>query len=185
MLSTTALASRVQIPEIEGAFYIHRSLHEDDRGNFAELFRASDYEKTFVQQNQSLNFLGTLRGMHFQREKPQGKLVTCVYGTILDIMFDLRPDSKTFMRGTVVELNNRELPGVYVPEGVAHGFLTTSRFAVVHYNCTNYYEKELEAGVNWRSRQILELLPEEIGFPTVSRKDALLPTVDEYLAQIK
>lgn len=187
MLEVNALSkSSHQHPlvQIEGALSIVRKLYEDDRGNFCELHREGGTLPPFVQHNQSFNFFGSLRGMHFQKNNPQGKLVSCLYGTVMDVLFDLRPESSTFMKGCAIDLSSKNLNSVYVPPGVAHGFLTLSRFAVVHYSCTALFDKESDAGVNWTSPEIRELFPEEF-VPTVSPKDRLLPTVSEYLDQIK
>lgn len=184
MLNSTAPSHLIEdIQEVSGAKIYFKKIHEDDRGNFAELFREESLEKKFVQQNTSTSYGGVLRGMHIQNKNPQGKLISSLYGTILDVVFDVRPDSKTFGKGFSRILDSKSLTSLYVPEGCLHGFIALSRFAVVHYSCTTYYEPEHDGGVRWNSPELRHFFPEDIS-PMVSQKDQQLPLLSEYLATL-
>jgi dTDP-4-dehydrorhamnose 3,5-epimerase len=172
---------KTEIDEVEGAFLIKRPVHRDDRGDFCELFR-HDNHKVFpvcMQENHSFSYGGTLRGMHLQRDRPQGKLITCLYGIIHDVIFDLRPDSSTYLQGFSFELDFKSLRTLYCPPGCAHGFVTLSQFAVVHYGCTTTYDPDSDGGINYKDERLSHLWPDRM-IPTLSQKDRLLPTVDEY-----
>lgn len=182
---TSALTHLLEpISEIQDAFMYLRKVHVDDRGSFNEVLRDNIRGlPKFVQQNTSLSYGGVLRGMHAQKKNPQGKLVSCVYGTILDVVFDIRPNSPTFGKGIEKVLSNSMGNSIYAPPGCLHGFIALSRFAVVHYSCTTYYEAEHDGGVNWQSPEIRGFFPEDIT-PMVSRKDLSLPTLSEYLSKL-
>lgn len=166
---------------VNGAFYFKRKVIEDDRGFFTEISGKNileDAQLKFCQTNQSFSHVGVLRGMHFQIG--MGKFVTCSYGVLLDVVYDLRKNSSTFGKGFSVELDWSKGDCVYVPAGCAHGFLTLSRFGIITYNCTSFYDKNLEGGVNWQSEEIRGFFPPDI-YPKVSPRDELLPTVSEFL----
>lgn len=173
-----------QISEVKDAFTLERKVFEDDRGYFAELFREESDQTKFIQHNTSFSFGGVLRGMHMQTNRPQGKLVTCLYGTVLDVIFDVRRNSPTFLKGCAKVLDFKALNAIYAPEGCLHGFLVLSQFAVVHYSCTEHYDPESDGGVSWESPEIRQLFPEDIS-PTVSLKDQALPPLGEFLEKIK
>lgn len=173
------------LPEVKGSYTVERKVHTDERGTFCELLRADDHRPKFKQQNQSFSFGGVLRGMHTQSKKPQGKLVTCLYGTVLDVIFDIRKGSPTYMQGLAKMLDFEAVNSLYVPPGCLHGFLALSKFAVVHYSCTEYYDPESDGGVNWESPKIRELFEVADIDPIVSLKDQALPSLDEYLKQME
>lgn len=162
-----------------GAVLITPKLFEDPRGFFFESYKFSDFvaagiTKPFVQDNQSFSIKNVFRGIHFQRNpKPQGKLVRCIRGVILDIAVDLRRDSPTFKCGVSVFLNefNRQL--LWVPEGYGHAFFTISDSAEVHYKCTEEYDSKLDAGIIWSDPTLK--LDCEIIDPILSEKDKILP----------
>lgn len=172
------------IEQVEGAFVYKRKPYEDDRGIFSELYSERDVPQLpkFVGLNQSFSFGGVLRGMHSQKNDPQGKLVTCLYGEILDVIVDGRQDSPTFGKGYSQILNFRSLEGLYVPPGCFHGFLTLSKFAVVLYSTTTYHDSQSDGGVNWSSPEIRQLFPSDIS-PILSAKDMSLPTWQEYFEE--
>ena len=180
MSNPSASAHLSEVSEIEGAFEIERRTFEDDRGFFAEVLKRDYGLPDFAQQNTSFSFGGVLRGMHAQRVNPQGKLLTCLYGTVLDVIFDVRPASKTFGRGFSKVLDFKEMNSLYAPPGVLHGFLVLSRYAVLHYSCTNEYDPKSDGGAHWESPEIRQYFPEDIS-PIVSAKDKALPLLEDYL----
>lgn len=152
----------------------------DERGFFLETLRQSIIEEVlpgarFVQQNHSRSQKGVLRGLHFQMERPQGKLVRCARGEIFDVAVDIRPGSKTFGKWVGVYLNDQNHRQIYVPPGFAHGFFVLSDVADVIYQCTEYYHPESEAGILWNDRQLAIEWPLQGIKPIVSAKDAAWP----------
>lgn len=176
------------LPAIDGAFVMLRKVYQDDRGTFGELLREGmhplPFPEKFVQQNASYSEFGVLRGMHLQRNDPQGKLVTCLLGEVLDVIIDLRPESPTFLRTASLRLNWQNGEALYSPPGCAHGFLSLSRMSVVHYNCTSFYNPEFDGGVRWDSPEIVEHFGHDL-VPILSAKDRSLPTVKEYLKELE
>jgi len=176
------------VDAIKGAFIGLRKVHSDSRGNFSELYREGWIDEAigakFVQQNQSFSDHGVLRGMHLQAENPQGKLVTCLYGEVLDVIVDLRPDSPTFLRSLALRLNWERGESLYSPPGCAHGFLVLSRHSIVHYNCTSFYEPAFDGGVAWDSPEIVENFGVHTR-PNLSAKDRVLPTIQQYLRSLE
>lgn len=182
--------------KITGVILIKTPRFEDDRGYFEvaaddSLLKMIQIEQ-FVQDNVSMSFQGVLRGMHIQRENPQGKLVRCLHGAIWDCWVDLRPESRTFKKWECLTLTSREdqqemrPDAVYLPPGLAHGFLSLSPTAVVHYKCTTPYHKESDGGIFWRDKDLgIEWPFPEDFTPTISAKDANLPSLGEYLKQMR
>ena len=145
------ILTRLEIPDVT---LVTPAVHGDERGYFMEVWHAQKFAAagltvSFVQDNQSRSRRGTLRGMHYQVERPQGKLVRVVAGEIFDVAVDLRRSSPTFGRwvGRLLSAGNKEQ--LYVPPGFAHGFLVTSDSAVVEYKCTDFYLPELERTLAW------------------------------------
>lgn len=173
------------VANIEGAFILDReNLFRDERGNFQELHRDEwPYLPKFVQRNQSFSFYNVLRGMHTQSVAPQGKLITVSHGKIIDVIFDVRCDSPTFMQGFSMTLTNFG-ESLYVPPGCLHGFFVISQTALVQYDCTTYYNAINDGGVNWNDEKIRGLFPSGIS-PSISDKDRKLPTLDQYLEGLK
>ncbi|WP_395949805.1 dTDP-4-dehydrorhamnose 3,5-epimerase [Aeromonas mytilicola subsp. aquatica] len=138
------------IPDV---LHIQHKRHEDERGCFMELFRHQDFTQQcgdlcFVQDNLSRSRQGTLRGLHYQRERPQGKLVQVITGTIFDVAVDVRVGSPTQGQWVGTQLSAED-GGLWIPPGFAHGFYVQSEWAHVLYKCTDYYVPELEASLNW------------------------------------
>ena len=138
--------------EIEDLILVEPTVFGDSRGYFMETyqkeeFKAGGIDVDFVQDNQSCSGKGVLRGMHFQKKNPQGKLVRVVSGAVYDVAVDLRKDSKTYgkWQGFVVSAENKRQ--LYVPEGFAHGFLVLSDSAEFVYKCTRYYDGSDEGGL--------------------------------------
>ena len=179
---------RIEKTDFEGLLRIFPDVHRDDRGLFAELWQAARYEDlwpelSFVQDNFSVSKKGTLRGLHFQKKHPQGKLITVLEGEIFDVALDLRPSSKTFGRVYTVSLSADDLSQVYIPEGMAHGFLTLSPVARVFYRCTDFYYPDDEAGILFSDANLGIRWP-EVGELTVSEKDRRAQTFFEWLQSV-
>ena len=144
---------------IEGLFEVQSKVFGDNRGYFFEVysekdFRAAGLTMNFVQDNESSSARGVLRGLHFQTEHPQGKLVRAVCGRVFDVAVDLRNDSKTFGRWYGVTLDSEKQNQFYIPEGFAHGFYVLSDRAVFAYKCTNFYDPRGESGIIWNDPQL-------------------------------
>jgi len=160
--------------ELPGVTIVEPVVHRDARGFFLEMyherkFREAGIDVRFVQDNHSLSRLGTLRGLHAQRTRPQGKLVRVIRGEIFDVAVDIRRGSPTFLKWTSVVLSAENFRGVYIPPGFAHGFCVTSEMAEVIYKCTDLYDPADEFGVLWNDPEIGIQWPTES--PTVSAKD--------------
>lgn len=171
---------------IKGLVELVPKIFEDDRGLFFEAFHEkhlheAGINKRFVQDNQSFSTKGVLRGLHLQKAPfAQGKLVRVITGSVLDVAVDLRPDSPTFGQHYKLVLDAKKNNMLYIPEGFAHGFLALED-AVFFYKCTHYYNKESEAGIVWNDETLNIDWP--IEKPTVSEKDAILPTFQEFLKE--
>lgn len=145
--------------KIEGLLEIHPLIHKDSRGFFFEHFKKDVYSKIginvdFVQDNISESSHSVLRGMHFQKKFPQGKLITVLNGSIYDVAVDIRPESKTYLKYHGVVLDSQMHNQFYIPEGFAHGFLVLSSKALVLYKCTNLYHPEDEDGYMWNDPKL-------------------------------
>ncbi len=173
---------------IKDCFVIKPTVYKDNRGSFFESFNKEEFENisglktNFVQDNQSFSTKGVLRGLHFQLgEYAQAKLVRVVIGEVLDVVVDMRINSKTYGKHYSIILNDQNNYQLFVPKGFAHGFITLSKMAVFNYKCDNYYNKLAESGIiyNDSSLNINWQLPEsEI---IVSEKDKVLPFFNEII----
>ena len=139
---------------IEGLYVIEPAVHGDHRGYFMETYSQRDMQEeglnmVFVQDNQSMSRKGVLRGLHFQKTHPQGKLVRVIKGSVFDVAVDLRKHSPTFGKWYGVELTEENKKQFYIPEGFAHGFLVLSEEAEFCYKCTDYYAPGDEGGLAW------------------------------------
>ena len=139
---------------IEGLYVIEPAVHGDHRGYFMETYSLRDMQEAglnmvFVQDNQSMSKKGVLRGLHFQKTHPQGKLVRVIRGSVFDVAVDLRKSSPTFGKWYGVELTAENKKQFYIPEGFAHGFLVLSDEAEFCYKCTDYYAPGDEGGLAW------------------------------------
>lgn len=144
---------------IEGLFIIEPAVHGDKRGYFMETYNQRDMAEAglnmvFVQDNQSLSVKGVLRGLHFQKEYPQGKLVRVIRGRVFDVAVDLRKESKTYGKWFGVELTDENKKQFYVSEGFAHGFLVLSDTAEFCYKVTDFYHPGDEGGLAWNDPAI-------------------------------
>ena len=144
---------------IEGLCIVQPKVHRDSRGYFVEVFNQNDMKEagldvTFVQDNQSGSVKGVLRGLHFQKEYPQGKLVWVIRGKVFDVAVDLRKGSETYGKWFGVELSEENKKQLYIPEGFAHGFLVLSDVAEFCYKCTDFYHPGDEGGIMWNDPAI-------------------------------
>jgi len=168
---------------ISGLFEIQPKKIGDNRGYFMESYSQKQYEDagigaTFVQDNQSSSVKGVLRGLHYQKKNPQGKLVRVIEGEIFDVAVDIRPRSPTCGQWYSVILSGEKQNQFYIPEGFAHGFLVLSDKALFSYKCTEFYKPEDEQGIIWNDPTINIKWP-DIGMEYIlSDKDKALPKFD-------
>ncbi|MDD5934446.1 MAG: dTDP-4-dehydrorhamnose 3,5-epimerase [Clostridiales bacterium] len=153
---------------IEGLCVISPAVHGDARGYFMETYNQNDMKEAglnmvFVQDNQSCSTKGVLRGLHFQKEFPQGKLVRVIKGRVFDVAVDLRKDSNTYGKWYGIELTEENKKQFYIPEGFAHGFLVLSDIAEFCYKCTDFYHPGDEGGLAWNDPKIGIVWPEVVG----------------------
>ena len=153
---------------IEGLCVIKPAVHGDDRGYFMETYNEKDMKEAgidikFVQDNQSMSVKGVLRGLHFQKQYPQCKLVRAVRGTVFDVAVDLRADSKTYGKWYGVELTEENKKQFYISEGFAHGFLVLSDEAEICYKVTDFYHPGDEGGLAWNDPAIGIEWPQLVG----------------------
>ena len=144
---------------IEGLYIIEPTVHGDHRGYFMETYSQRDMEEAglnmvFVQDNQSMSVKGVLRGLHFQKQYPQGKLVRVIKGRVFDVAVDLRSGSETYGQWYGVELTEENKKQFYVSEGFAHGFLVLSDTAEFCYKVTDFYRPGDEGGLAWNDPAI-------------------------------
>ena len=144
---------------IEGLCIIEPAVHGDNRGYFMETYNQNDMHEAgldmvFVQDNQSMSVKGVLRGLHFQKQYAQGKLVRVIKGAVFDVAVDLREGSETFGKWYGVELTAENHKQFYIPEGFAHGFLVLSDMAEFCYKCTDFYHPGDEGGLAWNDPKI-------------------------------
>lgn len=144
---------------IEGLYVIEPAVFRDERGYFMETYNQRDFAEaglsmTFVQDNQSCSQKGVLRGLHYQKQYPQGKLVRAVQGSVFDVAVDLRVHSDTYGMWYGVELTEDNKKQFYIPEGFAHGFLVLSDVAEFAYKCTDFYHPGDEGGLIYNDPDI-------------------------------
>lgn len=144
---------------LAGLMLIEPAVFKDERGSFMELyhrgsFTAAGIDVSFVQDNESWSKQGVLRGLHYQQQHPQVKLVRAASGEIYDVAVDLRPESTTFRQWYGVILSSENRKQLFVPTGFAHGFLVLSETAVVQYKCSALYEPADEKGIRWDDPQL-------------------------------
>lgn len=171
---------------LQDCFLLKPTIFEDLRGQFIETFHKDRFEQTtglkatFVQDNQSVSSYGVLRGLHFQTgEWAQAKLVRAVQGEVLDVVVDLRKNSKTFGQHYSVILSAENRLQLYVPRGFAHGFVTLSPQSVFAYKCDSFYHQPSEGGILYKDATLSidwHLAKEDL---IISEKDQQLPTFKE------
>ena len=159
---------KVEKAPIEGLYVIEPTVHGDERGYFMETYNLDDMKEfgldmVFVQDNQSMSVKGVLRGLHFQKNYPQGKLVRVIKGRVFDVAVDMRKDSKTYGKWFGVELSEENKKQFYISEGFAHGFLVLSDRAEFCYKVTDFYHANDEGGLAWHDPDIGIEWPEVVG----------------------
>ena len=167
--------------KIEGVRIIQRPIHKDECGQTASLFHVkhslAGVPEDFEQELSTLDMIGSLRGMHFQKD--QGKLVTCVLGAVCSVWIDLRPKSKTYLKSEVIQLDSEGMSSVYLPPMVAHGYIVLSKFASVQVKLTKSMTSEAKA-FRWDSKELSDCWPDDIA-PILSDKDRFSLPLDEFL----
>jgi dTDP-4-dehydrorhamnose 3,5-epimerase len=162
---------------IKGVYVIEPSVFGDSRGYFMETYSYNDFKEAgldmvFVQDNQSMSTKGVLRGLHFQKQHPQGKLVRVIKGEVFDVAVDIRAGSETYGKWYGVLLSGENKKQFYIPEGFAHGFLVLSEEAEFCYKCTDFYHPGDEGGLLWNDAKIgIEWPIEGISEILLSEKD--------------
>lgn len=174
---------KVTKTSLKDCIIIEPKVFGDSRGFFLEAWHKEKYQEAgitgnFVQDNRSRSSRNVLRGLHFQRTKPQGKLVSVIVGEVYDVAVDLRSDSETFGQYVGVILSGEKNNQLYVPPGFAHGFCVLSEYADFHYKCTDFYDPKDEGGIIWNDKDIAIDWP--LISPLLSEKDLNLITLAEY-----
>lgn len=162
---------------IEGVLLIKPKVFGDNRGYFVETWQKKRYEEAginfpFVQDNHSKSTKGILRGLHFQKNHPQGKLVMVSLGEVFDVAVDIRKDSPTFGKWFGAILSDKNQHQLWIPPGMAHGFVVLSDVAHFHYKCTDYYRPDDEGSIKWDDPEIGIDWPIDFE-PLVSAKDGV------------
>ena len=178
---------RVTPTAIDGVLVIEPDVHVDGRGFFVETYQAERYQRhgiaePFVQDNHSRSVGGTLRGLHLQVRRPQGKLVRVTEGEVFDVAVDVRMGSPTFGRWVAVTLTAENFKQCYIPPGFAHGFCVLSPVAQVEYKCTDFYEAAAEVGIAWNDPALG--IPWPVRDPILSPRDMRHPTLAELAAEL-
>ena len=167
---------------LDGVKIITPTVFEDERGYFFEsykapIFKNNDLPINFVQDNEVKSTKGVLRGLHYQFNRPQGKLVRVISGSILDVAVDIRQGSPTFGQSEIVHLTAENNKMLYIPEGFAHGYLVTSSESIVVYKCTDIYDPNDQYGIIWNDETIgVDWMYDS---PILSEKDLMLPALND------
>ena len=179
-MENTVLIRKEELPM--GLMLLHTERFKDSRGFFIESFNRDDIKKIGIKEEFILDCIssshfGVIRGLHFQRYKPQSKLLRVLTGCILDVAVDIRKESPSFLKYFSVELNGDDDTLLYIPKGFAHGFLALSEPAVVLYKADGYYDPKDESGIIWNDRQLginWKLRENNIQHPVLSERDKKL-----------
>lgn len=161
--------------KLSGLLIVEPKVFSDARGFFMETWHRAKYQEAgivpeFVQDNLSASHRGTLRGLHFQNPKAQGKLVSVICGEVFDVVVDLRRSSPSFGEWQGINLSETSKRQLYIPPGFAHGFAVLSDVALFHYKCTEFYSAENERTIAWNDPDIGINWP--LQHPIISQKDA-------------
>ena len=170
---------KTELPEV---LLIEPSVHKDERGHFLEIFQQQHFNETlgpfeWTQDNVSSSKKGTVRGLHFQWPKPQGKLVTVMAGEIFDVAVDIRVGSPSFGQWVGQFLDDRSHRQLWIPPGFAHGFLVLSDTADLEYKCSEFYDPEDERQIRWNDPELNIAWP--IKNPILSVKDSEAPALSD------
>ncbi len=167
---------------IPGVIVLEPQVFRDDRGFFLETYHQAQFAELgisdrFVQDNHSCSRRGTLRGLHFQLQRPQAKLCRVIRGEVRDVAMDIRRGSPTFGKWTSTILSAENMRQIYVPRGFAHGFVVLSDAADFLYKCSDFYDPASEQGVHWSDPQLA--IDWGITDPIVSEKDGRYPRLEQ------
>ena len=171
--------------KLPGVLVIKPAVFGDSRGLFKETYNKRRYfeagiDMPFVQDNYSVSQERVIRGLHMQAKKPQGKLVWCSEGSVIDVVADINPQSSTFGQHICVELSDDNHLQLWVPPGFAHGFCVLSPLAKFQYKCTEFYDPKDESGVIWNDPDLSVKWP--VVDPVISKKDSQLPTLKDFVS---
>ncbi|ELA8131508.1 TPA: dTDP-4-dehydrorhamnose 3,5-epimerase [Vibrio parahaemolyticus] len=174
--------------KLQGCVIIEPAVFGDERGFFLESYQEKRYfdagiRERFVQDNKSRSSKNVLRGLHFQKNNPQGKLVSVTRGEVFDVAVDLRPNSITFGEYEFVVLSCENKRQFYIPPGFAHGFCVMSEIADFQYKCSSYYDANDEGGLLWNDPEIN--IPWPVESPILSDKDKQQPLFSEIKSCLK
>ncbi len=167
----------ISVTPLKDCLILQPAVHGDERGFFLESWNSSRFselglELNFVQDNHSRSAQGTLRGLHYQLDRPQGKLVRCTRGEVFDVAVDLRRDSPSFGQWLGITLSASNFTMLWLPPGFAHGFYVTSKVAEFQYKCTDIYHPQSEVSIRWDDAELAIDWPLVDGSPpSLSSKD--------------
>lgn len=174
---------KISESKLKGCLILEPQIYSDERGMFFEVFRKKELEDClghnidFVQKNTSISKKGVLRGLHYQKGLgAQAKLVSVQRGEVIDVVVDLRPNSETFGQHIKVNLSDKNRTSLFIPKGMAHGFVTLTNEVIFTYLCDNYYDPELESGILYSDPDLGIDWSYPISKLIVSQKDMLLPS---------
>jgi dTDP-4-dehydrorhamnose 3,5-epimerase len=172
---------------IPSVIVVEPDVHHDERGFFVETYRTDKYREggidvRFVQDNHSRSVGGTIRGLHLQHRRPQGKLIRVVEGEVWDVAVDVRRHSPTFGRWVAVSLSAANFRQCYIPPGFAHGFCVLSPVAEIEYKCTDFYDPGGELGIAWNDPDIGISWP--VAEPILSERDRCNAPLAAQLGQL-
>ena len=172
------MSMKVEKTTMSEVLLLTPKVFDDERGFFLESYNQNIFEDAgisleFVQDNHSRSCQGVIRGLHFQEKNPQGKLVRCIQGEILDVVVDIRSESPTFGQVLTIKLNQENKKLVWVPPGLAHGYSVLSETSEILYKVTDYYNPQDEAGIRWNDPELL--IDWQVTNPKLSKKDQDLP----------
>ena len=167
---------------LPGVILAEPDVHADSRGFFLETYQEERYRAggipgPFVQDNHSRSSKGTIRGLHAQQNRPQGKLIRVIEGAVFDVAVDIRRGSPHFGRFFSVEITSENFLQLYVPPGFAHGFCVTSEMCQLEYKCSRYYDPSDEIVISWNDPAIA--IPWPTDHPLLSDRDRSAPTLEE------
>ena len=173
---------QIEETDIPGVLVVTPKVFGDERGFFLEIynkevFQQAGIEPEFVQDNHSKSIRGVVRGLHYQKKFPQGKLIRAIQGEVLDVIVDIRRGSPTFARWISILISAENKKQVWIPGGLAHGFSVLSETAEFCYKVTDYYHPEDEGGIRWNDPQLK--IDWQVQNPLLSEKDRQLPLLAE------
>lgn len=178
---------RVTPTELDDVVVIEPRVFPDNRGFFYELFQGQRFSENglpqnFVQNNFSHSVQNVIRGLHYQLEQPQGKLIFVVYGEVVDVIVDIRQSSKNFGKSIAIKIAENKPQQIYIPPGFAHGFCVLSESAGFVYQCTDYYHPTSEYGILWNDPDLKIDWP--VLNPIISSKDQALPHLKDIPSEL-